>query len=118
MKHLKILTFFIIALVTLSASCKKTTDLGPDDFYFRCKINGKTYIPNSCANCTSGKLLGDTTFLINGNAGFESIAIGIINLTGQPITISTYILNDNLRSGGIIKIRLQVMIYLLQMQVT
>ena len=48
----------------------------------------------------SGKLLGDTTFLINGNAGFASIAIGVINVTGLQITTTTYILNDNPRYGG------------------
>lgn len=45
-------------------------------------------------------LLGDTTLLINGNAGFESVAIGIINVTGKPIQVTTYTLNDNPRSGG------------------
>jgi hypothetical protein len=45
-------------------------------------------------------LLGDTTLLINGNAGFESVAIGIINATSQPIEAITYTLNDNPRSGA------------------
>jgi hypothetical protein len=82
------------------ATCNKTPPIPTDDFYFRCKINGQTYIPNNCANCMVAKLLGDTTLLINGNAGFESIAIGIINFTGQPIIISSYILNDNPRHGA------------------
>jgi len=46
--------------------------------YFQCKINGKTYIPNGCANCTKAMLLGDTTLLINGNAGFESVALALL----------------------------------------
>lgn len=46
------------------------------------------------------KLLGDTTLLINGNAGYESIAIGIINMTGRPIIATSYVLNDNPRYGA------------------
>jgi hypothetical protein len=103
MKHLKILTLFIIAITTLAASCKKTTDPGSNDFYFRCKINGQTYIPNSCANCMGVKLLGDTTLLLNGNAGYETILIGVINATGIPITNQVYILNDNPRQGATYK---------------
>ncbi len=102
MKHLKALYFVLIALITIAASCHKNEypEPGPDDFYFRCNIDGRTYIPNSCANCMSGKLLGDTTFLVNGNAGFESIAIGIIDITGSPIKISRYLLNQNPRFGA------------------
>lgn len=89
-----------LCFTLIFATCKK--DPTPDNNYpyFQCKINGQTYIPNSCANCAGASLLGDTTLLINGNAGFESVAMGIINVTAEPIIVTTYTLNDNPRSGG------------------
>ncbi len=48
-----------------------------------------------------GQLLGDTVFLMNANAGYESVAIGIIKLDKTPISVTTYILNDNLQQNGI-----------------
>ena len=102
MKHLKALYFVLIALITIAASCHKNEypEPGPDDFYFRCNIDGRLYIPNSCANCMSGKLLGDTTFLANGNAQYEALEFGIINKSGQDITVSLYILAENPRYSG------------------
>src|SRR5665647_5520 len=88
MKHLKTFILLVIAFITISASCKKTTDPRPSDFYFRCKINGQLYIPNSCANCLSFKLLEDTSLIANANAGFETIRFGINDLTG--IQVKTY----------------------------
>ena len=49
------------------------------------------------------KILGDTTFFLNGNRGFETIAIGIIKLNRVPISISFYTLNDNPQQRGIYK---------------
>ena len=97
-KILYILPAFFFTLIF--ATCNK--DPTPDNNYpyFQCKINGQTYIPNNCANCVGASLLGDTTLLINGNAGFESVAMGIINVTAEPIIATTYTLNDNPRSGG------------------
>ena len=105
MKHLKNFGLVIIALSTLAASCKKNpSEPDPDSFYFQCKINGQLYIPNNCANCMSGTLLGDTTLLINGNAGYEAILIGIIKLDQIPISQISYILDNNLQQKAIIKI--------------
>ncbi len=103
MKHSKILTLFIIALVTLAASCKKTTDPGPDDFYFQCKIDGSSYIPNSCANCITCSILGDTTFLLGGNAEYEALLIGVIKLDHSQIAILNYVLNANLQQKATYK---------------
>ncbi len=99
MKHLIIISCLTIFM---AASCNKNEypEPGPNDFYFRCKIDGRLYIPNSCANCMSGKLLGDTTFLVNGNAGYEALGFGIINETAQPIIVSSYILDNNPRYKG------------------
>lgn len=82
------------------ATCKKDPKPGKDDFYFQCKINGKTYIPNSCANCVTCAILGDTTFLLGGNAGFEALDIGVIKLDKISITETTYILNNNPQQNG------------------
>ena len=99
MKRLKTISFALIALITISASCHKNEypEPGSNDFYFRCKIDGRLYIPNSCANCITCAILGDTTFLLGGNAGYESILIGIINLTNKPIETTIYKLNNNPR---------------------
>ena len=90
MKHLKALSFTLIALITIAASCNKNEypEPGPDDFYFRCKIDGRIYVPNSCANCLSFMLLEDTSLIANGNAGFETIGFGINDKTG--IQAKTY----------------------------
>ncbi len=99
---MKNIIFILSALffTLIFATCKKDPNPGKDDFYFQCKINGQTYIPNSCANCVTCAILGDTTFLLGGNAGFEALGIGIINFTNQPVLATTYILNDNPRKSG------------------
>ena len=48
-----------------------------------------------------GQLLGDTVFLMNANAGFESVSIGIIKLDKVPITTTTYILDANKQQDGV-----------------
>ncbi len=73
---------FIYILPTLLytfifATCNKTPPIPTDDFYFKCKINRQTYIPNSCANCLSFMVLEDTSLIANANAGFETIGFGI-----------------------------------------
>ena len=47
-----------------------------------------------------GQILGDTTFLLNANAGFESVDIGIIKLDKVPIKMTEYLLNKNLQQNG------------------
>jgi hypothetical protein len=81
------------------ATCEKNPIPDPNDFYFQCKINGKTYIPGM-GNGLTCELLEDTTLLLGGNLGYESLGIGIINVTGQSIIPTTYILNDNPRQSG------------------
>lgn len=98
----KILLLFL-SFTGIFATCNKTPPIPTDDFYFRCKINGQTYIPNSCANCLNGTILGDTTFLLGANAGFEAILIGIIKLNHLPISITTYVLNNNLQQKALYK---------------
>ena len=76
----------------MSNSCKKN-QLG--EYYFKCKVDGQEYIPNGCANCLTCTILGDTTFLLGANRGFEALGIGVIKLDHIPITTTVYVLNDN-----------------------
>jgi hypothetical protein len=48
-----------------------------------------------------GQLLGDTTFLLNANAGYESVAVGIIKLDKTQIAEATYALNNSLQQNGV-----------------
>jgi hypothetical protein len=88
MKHLTLFTLLALTTFAIVTSCNKTTVPDPNSFYFRCKINGQTYIPNNCANCLSFMLLEDTSLIANANAGFETIAFGINDKSG--IEIKTY----------------------------
>jgi hypothetical protein len=101
MKHLISLALRV-SLVTvlffylfLFSKCSKEQPL--PDYYIRCKINGEDYLPNNCANCMRGQLLGDTVFMMNANAGFQSLLIGVINK--PSFILQTYILN-RIQSGG------------------
>lgn len=100
MKHLKIISFALIALITVAASCKKNEypEPGPNDFYFQCKIDGRLYIPNSCANCITCTIYQDTIFIFGGNAGFETLGIGINDSTN--IKVTKYQLNDVIGRRG------------------
>jgi hypothetical protein len=88
--------FFTLIFVT----CKKNPTPDNDYPFFKCKINGEVYIPNSCANCITCAILGDTTFLLGGNAGFQAVDIGIIKLDKVPISRTSYILDNNLQQNG------------------
>ena len=96
-KILFVLPAFFFTLIF--ATCRKNPP-PTYDFYFTCKINGQTYIPG-LGNGLTRSLLGDTTFLLGGNLGYQALAIGIINETNQPISTTTYILNDNPRQTGL-----------------
>ena len=80
------------------ATCRKNPPT-TYEFYFTCKINGQTYIPG-LGNGLTRSLLGDTTFLLGGNLGYQALGIGIVNKTDQLIITTTYILNDNPRFKG------------------
>lgn len=45
--------------------------------------------------------MGDTTFIVFGNNGYESVSIGILKLDQIPISITNYTLNDNLQQNGL-----------------
>ena len=94
------LFYLFVSTILVAISCEKKNN-NPAKYYIRCNIDGQDYLPNNCANCMKGQLLGDTTFLLNANAGYESVAIGIIKLDKTPIAVTTYVLNDNLQQSGV-----------------
>ncbi|MGN6438863.1 MAG: hypothetical protein ACTHMM_20125 [Agriterribacter sp.] len=91
----KCLAIFLLSSCFIFSKCNKEEALG--EFYFRCKIDGESYRPNSCANCMRAQILRDTVFILNGNAGFESVGIGIYD--GRTVGKKTYTLN-RIGSGG------------------
>jgi hypothetical protein len=95
--------FFVLPplfLTLIFATCRKSPTPDNDYPYFQCKINRQTYIPNNCANCITCAILGDTTFLLGGNAGFQAVDIGIIKLDKVPISKTSYILDNNLQQNA------------------
>ncbi|MBB1287301.1 hypothetical protein HRH25_23195 [Flavisolibacter sp. BT320] len=84
----------LLTLVLLSffmgAACNKEK---LPEFYFTCKVDGKEYVPDNCANCRTAKVLRDTVFLINGNRGFETVRIGLNDKDG--VQQKTYVLNGS-----------------------
>ena len=84
--------FLVILLLPcfLFSKCKKEDPL--PEYYIKCKIDGIDYLPNNCANCMRSQLLGDTVFLMNANAEYQTVLIGVTNkpnfIEGNYILIS------------------------------
>lgn len=87
---MKLLLFCLFGFALLTSSCKKNEPL--PTFYFQCKVDGVLYEPNNCANCLGKDLIGDTTLILGGNRGFETLGIGIKDNTG--VKVGQYILNE------------------------
>lgn len=85
----------IIATTFLNASCNKER---LPEYYFKCKLNGQEYVPDNCANCRDCKLLGDTTLMLRGNRGFETLGIGINDKGG--IKTGNYLLHEVIGRRG------------------
>lgn len=94
------LFYLLAATILLSNSCEKQ-DPNLAQFYIRCKIDGQDYLPNNCANCMTGQILGDTVIMLQSSRGFETVTIGVINK--PKIEIAAYILNDVIASRGTYK---------------
>lgn len=69
---MKYIIFLLISILCLSASCHK--EYLPD-YYFQCKVDGKKYVPDNCANCMTATILGDSLLILGGNRYVEAIAI-------------------------------------------
>lgn len=94
------LTYTFLLLLSLftiltASECRKTTT---PEFYFKCKVDGQEYIPNSCANCLTCTILRDTTFILGANRGLETLGIGINDNT--QIKVTTYVLNEVIGRRG------------------
>lgn len=90
----------LIGLSSIFATCRRNPLPDPNSFYFIAKLNGQDYVPSNCANCLKAQVLGDTVFLMNANAGFETILVGV---TKKPsFIIGNYTLNSP-SSGGAYK---------------
>lgn len=61
------------------------------EFYYQCAVDGELYIPNSCANCNTCRIINDTILMIGANRGFESVRIGIND--SAAIGEKQYVLN-------------------------
>ena len=92
------LLYLLLASFFVFSKCNKEDAL--PEYYFRCKLDGQDYRPNICANCMRAQILGDTVFLMNGNADFQTVLIGV---TQKPsFVLGNYIL-DSPSSGGAYK---------------
>ncbi len=97
MKIIKTL-FILFALCCVFATCKKEDNPVTENLYFKCKLNGQDYIPSNCANCLQCEILHDTTFILGGNTGFQTLGIGIND--GQGIKVISYTLNEVIGRRG------------------
>ncbi|TAG30784.1 MAG: hypothetical protein EAZ35_06185 [Sphingobacteriia bacterium] len=87
------LVLSIICIALILIACKKER---LPEFYFRCKINGETYIPSNCTNCKVARLLSDSIFIVFGNKGYESVGIGAYE---NPFTSKSFKLNNTRNSA-------------------
>ena len=90
------LACLLLAPFFISSKCNKDDAL--PEYYFRCKIDGQDYRPNSCANCMRAQILRDTVLLLNGNAGFQTIGLGLHD--GGGVETKTYVLNGKVSGSA------------------
>ncbi len=89
------LIFFAILFLFIGASCNKEH---LPEYYFRCKVDGKEYVPDNCTNCLQANLLQDTILIVRGNRSFETLGIGIND--NQSIRTTSYVLNGVIGRRG------------------
>ena len=92
---MRVLIILLTTFLFLSGACKKEH---LPEYYFKCKVDGKEYIPNNCANCLTSEILRDTILMIRGNRGFETLGIGINDNRG--IQTGNYLLNEVIGRRG------------------
>lgn len=88
--------WLLLAPCFICSKCNKE-DVLPE-YYFRCKIDSQDYRPNSCANCMKAQILRDTVLLLNGNAGFQSVGLGLYD--GDGVEAKSYILNGKVSGSA------------------
>jgi hypothetical protein len=87
------LILILTALVFLAPSCNKEH---LPEYYFKCKVDGKEYVPDNCANCRTADLLGDTVIILGGNRYVESIAVTALE---YPLQQKSYSLLSKTTKG-------------------
>jgi hypothetical protein len=92
MKYAYSILLLLVAFTVLTGSKCKTVATPTPEFYFKCKVDGKEYIPNKCANCLVPKILKDTIFILRANKGYETLGVGINDRT--QIKVTSYTLNE------------------------
>ena len=92
----KLIFLPIIFFSLIFATCKKQPDTS-NDFYFQCKINGQIYIPG-LGNDLTFEILADTTLILGGNIGYQTLGIGINDNTKIKDTV--YLLNQIIGRQG------------------
>lgn len=107
MNHLKIFLFLLVRVVISCIKLKKDEEFELDDFYFRCKIDGRTYVPNSWANCLTFMIIEDTSLIASANRGFETIRFGINDST------DIHVWNYTLMNIGGMRVRIKIVLPLL-----
>lgn len=90
---MKYIIFFLISIVCLSASCNKEH---LPEYYFQCKVDGKKYVPDNCANCRVARVLGDTLLILGANRYVESIGVDVLE---YPLIKSEYKLKEKRKTG-------------------
>ncbi|MEO6869801.1 MAG: DUF6252 family protein [Ginsengibacter sp.] len=93
---MKTYTLLILAIIFIAASCNK--DPKPNGDFVRCKVDGQSYKPDNCTNCTVCRIIRDTTFTFGINRGIENVGLGLNDPIG--ISVKAYILNDNFKNQG------------------
>jgi hypothetical protein len=98
MKHKQLLLLLLLTPLIMNLKCKKEET--PEGYFFICKLDGKEYRASggSCVTCIAGFAVGDTVLSVTGKRSNEDIGMGVYD--DQGIREKTYILNDNIRSGG------------------
>src|SRR5690606_18809411 len=83
------LILILAASFCLAAACNKEH---LPEYYFKCKLDGKEYVPDNCANCRTAKVLGDTLLILGANRYVESIGIDVLE---YPLKEKTYTLKES-----------------------
>ena len=93
------MVWLMLAPFFLCSKCNKNDAL--PEYYFRCKIDRQDYRPNSCANCMTAQILGDTVIMLQANRDLEALTIGVIHK--PSIQATSYLLNGDIGSRGTYK---------------
>jgi hypothetical protein len=90
---------FYAAIISFFLLGFQEPELNMPKYFIHYKIDGKNYLQANCKNCITGRLLGDTAFLLTSNTGIPTLKIGVSD--GAGVVIKSYSLNRFIGSQGI-----------------